>query len=80
MEKTKFDRVKETIRLLKALQGAGISDSNGGYEEIKEKLDLWIETGEAAEYEIPLRTYRRKAILTLPKTADRAAEIILRAV
>ncbi len=78
-DKTKFERVKETVTLLKKLQEVGISEHNDGYLEIKEALDEWIKTGEPAEHLIALRTYRRKAILTLPRRADRAAELVLKA-
>lgn len=78
-EKTKYDRVKETVTLLKKLLEFGISDGNDGYMQIKDALDEWIKTGDAAEHFIPLRTYRRNAVLTLPKRADRAAELVLKA-
>ena len=56
MEKTKFDRVKETVHLLKQLQANGISDTNGAYMDTKEALDQWIKTGEAADHVIQFRT------------------------
>ena len=80
MEKTKFDRVKETVHLLKSLQANGISDTNDGYTTTKAHLDEWIKTGEEATHVIEFRTYRRRGILTLPKRADRAAEMILKAI
>jgi hypothetical protein len=79
MEKTKYDRVKETVHLLKSLQNNGISDTNDGYTTTKTHMDEWIKTGEAAQHVIEFRTYRRKGILTLPKTADKAAEMVLKA-
>jgi hypothetical protein len=78
--KTKFDRVKETVRLLKELQNHGISDSNDGYMQIKKCMDEWIYTGVKAEHEIHLRTYKRVAIITLPDTDSKAAEIVLKAI
>jgi hypothetical protein len=79
MEKSKYDRVKETVHLLKSLIANGISDTNSGYLETKECMDEWIKTGEAAQHTIEFRTYRRRGILTLPKTADKAAEMVLKA-
>jgi len=78
-DKTRFDRIKETVRLLKGLQSHGISDTNEGYLSIKEKMDEWITTGEAAEHEVILSTYRRKALIKLPRVDTKAAEIVLRA-
>jgi hypothetical protein len=77
-EKTKFDRVKESVRLLKGLLENGVSDSNASYKEIKDCLDLWIVTGDEAMYVIEMRTYRYIAHLTLPQTTDKAAELVLK--
>lgn len=79
MEKTKYDRVKETVNLLKGLLNNGISDTNDAYSQTKAHLDEWIKTGEAAEHVIEMRTYKRTAYLTLPRTADKAAEMVLKA-
>lgn len=79
MEKTKYDRIKETVNLLKGLLNNGISDTNDAYSQTKAHLDEWIKTGEAAEHVIEMRTYRRTAYLTLPRTADKAAEMVLKA-
>lgn len=79
MDKTKFDRIKETVHLLKSLQSNGISDTNDGYLKTKECMDEWIKTGLAADHTIDFRTYRRTGFLTLPKTADKAAEMVLKA-
>ena len=79
MEKTKYDRIKESVNLLKGLLNNGISDTNDAYSQTKAHLDHWIKTGEAANHTIEMRTYRRTAYLTLPLTADKAAEMVLRA-
>jgi len=77
-DKNKYERVKETINLLKGLINHGISDSNHGYTQIKDCLDEWIKTGEAANHVIEMWTYRRTAYLRLPRTADKAAELVLK--
>jgi len=79
MEKTKYDRVKEAVNLLKGLVNNGISDTNDAYSQTKAHLDEWIKTGEAANHVIEMRAYRRTAYLTLPRTADKAAEMVLKA-
>jgi hypothetical protein len=78
-QKTKFDRVKEAVRLLKGLIENEISETNDGYMKIKERLDEWIQTGQEATHVINMRTYRYMAHLTLPQTEDKAAEIVLKA-
>ena len=76
--KSRFDRVKESVRLLKELIRVGISEDNQGYQDVKDVLDLWIFLGEEIKRDIVLTTYRRTAVLTLPATADKAAEIVLK--
>ena len=79
LDKTKYDRIKEAVNLLKGLINNGISDTNDAYSQTKAHLDEWIKTGEAADHVIEMRTYRRTAYLTLPRTADKAAEMVLKA-
>ncbi len=77
-EKPKFDRVKETVTILKKLQEMGVDEENQGYVDAKAALDEWIKTGTAAEHLIPLRTYRRNLVLSLPYAATKEAVAILR--
>lgn len=79
MDKTKYDRVKESINLLKGLINNGISDTNDAYSQTKAHLDEWIKTGAASTHVIEMRTYKRTAHLTLPREADKAAEMVLKA-
>ncbi len=78
-EKTKGDRVKETITILKKLMEVGIMDHTDAYLKTKEYLDEWIQTGEAAQHLIDFSKFKRTGILTLPKYANQTAELILRA-
>jgi hypothetical protein len=78
-EKSKFDRVKETVTILKKLQEMGVHDENEGYLKAKEALDEWIKTGKADEHMIPIRSFRRNLILSLPAVASKEAVAILRA-
>jgi len=80
MDKSKADRLKETIRLLKELQRVGIGERHEGYFEIKTLLSKWVQDGEKAVATIELRNHGRVAEITLPKRADKAASIHLRAV
>jgi hypothetical protein len=77
-EKTKGDRLKETIRLLKELDRVGIRDLHQGYNEIKAMMTKWVNDGEAAEDTIDLPRHGRVADVKLPKMDDKAASINLR--
>lgn len=78
-EKTKMERVKETITILKKLMEIGIMDHTDAYLKTKEYLDEWIQTGEENQTLIDFSKVKRTGILTLPKYNNKAAELILRA-
>ena len=80
MEKTKADRLKETLRLLKELQRVGIRTNDPGYKEIQRQMTAWVNDGVAQTTVVELYRYGRQADLYLPSTADRAASINLRVV
>jgi len=79
-DKTKEERLKETIRLLKALQSHGYSEKDGGYRQIKEMMSKWVTDGEAAEAKIDFFKQNRIAEVSLPKRANKAATINLKVV
>ncbi len=78
-EKSKFDRVKESVTILKKLQEMGLDDESDGYLRAKATLDEWIKTGVADEHIVPIRSFRRNLILSLPAVASKEAVAILRA-
>jgi hypothetical protein len=78
-DKSKGDRVKETISILRKLMDFGILDDTDPYLKTKEYLDEWIKTGEGAQHLIDFSRVRRTGILVLPKEANKSAELILRA-
>lgn len=80
MEKTKGDRLKETVRLLKELQRVGIRVNDPGYKEIQRLMTVWVNDGVALTTVVELVKYGRQADLSLPTKADRAASINLRVV
>jgi hypothetical protein len=80
MEKTKGDRLKETVRLLKELQRVGIWVNDPGYKEIQRLMTVWVNDGVALTTVVELVKYGRQADLALPSKADRAASINLRVV
>lgn len=77
--KTKTDRVKEIVRLVKELQRVGFKPSDPGYKELYAVLTKWVDDGEPAFAEIPFMRHGRDAEVNLPKWADKAATIRLKA-
>jgi hypothetical protein len=77
-DKTKAERVKETVRLVKELQRVGFKPTDPGYKELYAVLTKWVNDGEAAFAEIPFMRHGRDAEINLPKTADKAATIRLK--
>lgn len=63
--KTKADRVKDAITILKRLQLVGVANTDPGYLETKKYLDEWINTGEYAHHKYYFFRYGRKAELIL---------------
>ena len=79
-EKTKADRLKEAVRLLKELERVGIRDTEPAYNEIKEMMTKWVKDGVAAAASIELVKFPRIADVALPATDNKAASINLRVV
>ena len=79
-DKPKEDRLKETIRLLKELQRVGFPETDVGYKEIKRIMSQWVNDGEALSTVVSFPRHGRDAHLDLPKRADKAAAIRLKAV
>lgn len=78
-EKTRFDRVKEAVTLLKKLQEVGIPATDPGYRQCKEKIDLWIQEGKSASYQIEFPRHGRKGELVLPMRQGIPPSLNLRA-
>lgn len=64
--KTKAERVKEAVEILKKFVEVGIRQTDPGYRETKQYLDEWIKTGESRTYKYVLHRYARKVELILP--------------
>jgi hypothetical protein len=78
-EKTKEERIKESIAILKKLKGLGIPHTNIGYINTKAVLDTWIATGEECNDEIYFRVYGRIGCIHLPKWKGSVATYRLKA-
>ena len=79
-EKTKADRLKETVRLLNELQRVGIRKTDSGYKEIQRLMTAWVNDGVTQTTMVELYKYGRQADLFLPNKANRAASINLRVI
>lgn len=80
--KSKAERVKDAVKLLTVMREYGIPTNDGGYMEIKQKLDEWIQGGDkwtgtirfsrianTAELELPVKPGREIMMkLIAPKT------------
>ena len=74
-EKTKEDRLKETLAILKQLLDLGISSDDASYLLVKEQFDEWIKTGKSWSGSINFPRHGRRADIELPKRITRAATL-----
>ena len=77
--KTKFDRVKETMTILKKLKELGIRTADPGFIAVKDAMTEWINTGEPSEKKIEFPFYGRTAELILPSKVTETANLLLKA-
>jgi len=73
--KTKEDRVKEGVHLLKQLRDNGVKEHSPGFIELKTKITEWINSDNSWEGTIIFKEYRRIAEVELPKYNNRVAGI-----
>ena len=73
--KTKEDRVRESVTILKKLMEVGITSMDPGYKQVKGHLDKWIADGEYAEYKLEFARYGRRGELILPKRKEKPASL-----
>ena len=74
-EKTKQERLGETIHLLTQLQTNGVRSNSLGYLSLKQRLTAWVESGVPEDFTVPFREYGREAVVSLPRYNNRAAGI-----
>ena len=77
--KTKAERVREAVEILKQLKEVGVTDSDPGYKTTKRILDEWIASGESRQEKIPFIRAMRVGHMILPKLEGRAASFVLKA-
>ncbi len=64
--KSKAERVKDAVKLLTVMREYGIPANDGGYLDIKQKLDQWIQGGEKWSGTIRFSHIANTAELELP--------------
>ena len=74
-DKTKEDRLKEGLSLLNQLKTNGVRANSLSFLDLRQKISLWIETGDPWDGTVPFPDYQREAIVSLPKYDNRAAGI-----
>jgi hypothetical protein len=74
-EKTKEERLSEGLSLLNQLQKGGVRSNVLSFMELKQKISIWIESGEPWSGIIPFPEYHREVILALPKYNNKAADL-----
>ena len=71
--KSKEDRLKEGINILKQLRDNGVRDYSLGFMELKDKISEWVKSEDGWEGTISFSDYGRIAEVDLPKYDNRAA-------
>ena len=79
-EKTKADRLTETVRILKGLEGMGIATTDTGYIEVKGLMTKGVQDGLKASAVVEFARHNRRGELELPLREDKAATLNMRVV
>lgn len=74
-DKTKEERLQETLHLLQQLQKGGVRKNALSYMALQQKMSEWVESGEPWNGVIPFPEYGREAVVSLPKYNNKAADI-----
>lgn len=78
--KTKEERVREAVTLLKKIQGVskefGLFGHDKTFQDIKTEISKWVETGVEGFFKFPMYRYSRIAELSLKGTPTLALKII----
>ena len=77
-DKSKFDRVKETVKLLQKFPELGIPVDSPEVQELKEHLDAYVKDGTCWSGTVSFERFGRVAMVKLPKRADKPIEVTLR--
>jgi hypothetical protein len=73
--KTKADRLKEGIAILKQLRDAGVKEYSLGFIELKTKISEWVNSENSWDGVIDFSEYGRVGDVELPRYDNKAAGI-----
>jgi hypothetical protein len=68
--KTKEERLKEGLSILKQLMDAGVSNKAEPFLELQKHISEWVSTGKTWDGRIEFPEYGRYALVELPKSAN----------
>ncbi len=74
-EKTMADRLSEGVSLLKQLREAGVKGNSMSFLVLQQQISEWVNTGESWQGTVEFPEYGRKAVVSLPRYTNRAAEL-----
>jgi hypothetical protein len=78
--KSKAERLKEGVTLLKKLREVGIDEKDAGSRDIQKAISEWVKTGESLDANIPFARYDRIAHIVLPRKAGKVATLLLKVI
>ena len=76
-EKSKFERVKETVTLLKKLPKVGVPVEAYAYSQVQDLMTAWVNGASASRHVIDFESH--EGTLVLPDKEGRVSSLDLRA-
>jgi hypothetical protein len=80
MLKTREERVKEGITLLRRLKETGVPTTSPSFKDIQQLVSDWVIRGEAISSTVHILRSDRDAVITLPAEVGKTAQIVLKKV
>lgn len=77
-EKPQADRIRESLEILKELNGLGIPSVSPEVQELRDRFNDYIREGVCWSGTISFLRFGRIAEVTLPRRADKSIEVKLR--
>ena len=71
--KSKMDRIKEGVSILKQLRDNGVKEHSLGFIDLKTKINEWVSSENSWEGSIEFLEYGRVAEVELPRYNNKAA-------
>jgi hypothetical protein len=77
-EKSKEDRLKESLEIFRSLKKLGIPFDSPEVQELKTYMDAYVRDGICWSGTVSFLRFRRIAEVNLPRRADKQIEVTLR--